>query len=199
MLCPVIPLITIFITYIKWRKYYSHQVWSFHFCSCVVFQFVSAIPCTCFGIIFSRLLTSMGTSSLLTATIFNLSLVFSGIFGCLCGPLVAEFGWRRVAFISSLVFGMGMIISSLATSAWFLIFFYSIEVGKMITIEFNVFVCHIELRELCEKCEVLFCSFWRKWYWLLLCPEQFFSNDYLYKVPSRIDISGLDFIAQGQR
>lgn len=125
----------------------------------VVFQFVSAIPCTCFGIMFSRLLMSMGTSSLLTSTIFNLSLVLSGIFGYLSGPLVAEFGWRRVAFISSLMFGMGMIISSLATSAWFLIFFYSIEVGKIITNEFNVLASHGELRILGEICKVLFVPF----------------------------------------
>ncbi|KAK3889047.1 hypothetical protein Pcinc_006923 [Petrolisthes cinctipes] len=98
--------------------------------SAFCFMYMAAIPSVSFGIVFSRFLLDQGTSSSLIAWIFNLSLVCSGVFSYFTGPLVNEFGWRRVGFVSSLVFGMGMIASAFTSSAWFLLFSYSVIVGK---------------------------------------------------------------------
>lgn len=91
---------------------------------------MATIPCVTFGIIFSRFLLELGTTSTVTAWIFNLGLSFSGTFSYFTGPLVKEFGWRRVSFVSTLVLGLGFITSAFATSAWFLFFSFSIIVGK---------------------------------------------------------------------
>ncbi|KAK4301962.1 hypothetical protein Pmani_025927 [Petrolisthes manimaculis] len=95
-------------------------------------EFVGAIPGVSFGIIFSRFLVDLGTSSTLTAWIFNLGLSFSGIMNLLTGPLVDEFGWRAVCFVSTCVIGLGYIISAFATSPWFLLFSFSVVMGCMI-------------------------------------------------------------------
>ncbi|KAK3863817.1 hypothetical protein Pcinc_030449 [Petrolisthes cinctipes] len=97
-------------------------------------MFVGAIPGVSFGIIFSRFLLDLGTSSTLTAWIFSLGLSLSGILNFLAGPLVDEFGWRAVCFVSTLVLGLGYIISAFATSAWLLLFSFSVVVGCMIEI-----------------------------------------------------------------
>lgn len=91
---------------------------------------MATIPCVTFGIIFSRFLLELGTTSTLTAWIFNMGLMFSGIFNYFTGPLVEEFGWRRVSFMSTLALSLGFIASAFATSAWFLFFSFSIIVGK---------------------------------------------------------------------
>ncbi|KAK4299142.1 hypothetical protein Pmani_028560 [Petrolisthes manimaculis] len=106
--------------------------------ACFVLNTFSCIPYTCFGIVFSQHLISLGTSSILASTVFNSSMVLSGIMGFLACPLVTEFGYRKVGFVTFLVFSLGFLMSSQATSASFLIFSYSILVGAVAEIPINI-------------------------------------------------------------
>ncbi|XP_047488198.1 monocarboxylate transporter 12-B-like [Penaeus chinensis] len=79
----------------------------------------------CFGIVFSTFLLDLGTSSVMTAWIFNMF----GFLWCLTGPplspLIKEFGWRRVTFVASFLLAGSTISSAFVTSAWVLFFTYS--------------------------------------------------------------------------
>ncbi|KAK4301202.1 hypothetical protein Pmani_026623 [Petrolisthes manimaculis] len=61
--------------------------------------------------------------------IFNLTLLNCGLCSLFASPLVQEYGWRRVTFVSGFVLGSGMILTAFSTSAWFLFFSFSIVIG----------------------------------------------------------------------
>ncbi|XP_037803725.1 monocarboxylate transporter 12-B-like [Penaeus monodon] len=83
----------------------------------------------CFGIVFSALLLDLGTSSLMTAWIFNMF----GFLWCLTGPplspLIKECGWRRVTFVAAFLLAASTISSAFVTSAWVLFLTYSVLGG----------------------------------------------------------------------
>ncbi|XP_042222059.1 monocarboxylate transporter 12-like isoform X2 [Homarus americanus] len=83
----------------------------------------------CFGIIFSPFLLSLGTSSTTVAWIFNSLLLLWFTSGLFLGPLVEEFGWMKIALVFSFVYSCSIVLSAFATSAWFLIFSFSIMGG----------------------------------------------------------------------
>ncbi|XP_047487662.1 monocarboxylate transporter 12-like [Penaeus chinensis] len=83
----------------------------------------------CFGILFSGFLLDLGTSSTNVAWIFNLRSFIVNIAALFLDPLVAEWGWRKVGFVSSLLLSLGFAVSSFANSALYLLCSYSILTG----------------------------------------------------------------------
>ncbi|XP_066940755.1 monocarboxylate transporter 12-B-like [Macrobrachium rosenbergii] len=83
----------------------------------------------CFGILFSRYLLVLGTSSTKTAWIFNLHCFMWNIAGLVSRPLTQEFGWRNMALLGSSLTALSFAISAFAPSAEFLFFSYSILCG----------------------------------------------------------------------
>nr|XP_053646217.1 uncharacterized protein LOC128698124 [Cherax quadricarinatus] len=96
----------------------------------------------CFGITFSTFLRESQTSSTVTAMIFNMF----GLTWCLTGPfmepLVSEFGWRRVAFVGSIMLSFSTVSSAFVASPWVLIFTYSVlggtGVGILLSISYTI-------------------------------------------------------------
>ncbi|KAG7155683.1 Monocarboxylate transporter 3-like, partial [Homarus americanus] len=83
----------------------------------------------CFSLIFLPLFLELGTSSSTSGRLFNIMEFMWSISGLIIGPLVKRFGWRQVALVCSLLITSSFIISSFATSAWFLLFSFSILAG----------------------------------------------------------------------
>lgn len=83
----------------------------------------------CFGILFSRFLLDLGTSSTTTAWIFNLQMAFWHVLGPFVRPLTREFGWRRSGFIGVLLVSTSIMLSAFAPSAEFLFFSFSLLSG----------------------------------------------------------------------
>ncbi|XP_064095755.1 monocarboxylate transporter 9-like [Macrobrachium nipponense] len=83
----------------------------------------------CFGILFSRYLLDLGTSSTKTAWIFNLHCFMWNIVGLVTRPLTQEFGWRNIALLGSSLTALSFAISAFAPNAEFLFFSYSILCG----------------------------------------------------------------------
>ncbi|XP_042228968.1 monocarboxylate transporter 12-B-like isoform X2 [Homarus americanus] len=79
----------------------------------------------CFGIIFSTLLLELEAPSAMTAWIFNMFGFLWCMTGPPLGPLVAEFGWRRVTFVGSIMLTLSTVTSAFVTSPWELFFTYS--------------------------------------------------------------------------
>ncbi|XP_068236336.1 monocarboxylate transporter 9-like isoform X2 [Palaemon carinicauda] len=100
-------------------------------CSLLINVFKSLIPMVspCFGILFSRYLLDLGTSSTKTAWIFNLHCFMWNIVGLITRPLTQEFGWRNIAILGSSLTALSFAISAFAPNAEFLFFSYSILCG----------------------------------------------------------------------
>nr|XP_045595173.1 monocarboxylate transporter 12-like [Procambarus clarkii] len=79
----------------------------------------------CFGIIFSSFLREQEASSVLTAVIFNMFGFLWCLTGPPLGPLVSEFGWRKITFVASIMISLSTITSAFVTAPWLLIFTYS--------------------------------------------------------------------------
>ncbi|KAK8747687.1 hypothetical protein OTU49_016535 [Cherax quadricarinatus] len=79
----------------------------------------------CFGIIFSTFLSELQTPSTITALIFNMFGFTWCMTGPVLGPLVSEFGWRKVTFVSSIMLSFSTIASAFVPSPWALLFTYS--------------------------------------------------------------------------
>ncbi|KAK3853406.1 hypothetical protein Pcinc_040050 [Petrolisthes cinctipes] len=94
-----------------------------------VVLFITYIPIVNHGVIFSIFYRELEVSATMITWIFNLSLLNCGVCSLFASPLVQEFGWRRVTFVSGFVLGSGMILTAFSTSAWFLFFSFSIVVG----------------------------------------------------------------------
>ncbi|MPC67528.1 Monocarboxylate transporter 12-B [Portunus trituberculatus] len=88
----------------------------------------------CFGVLFSAFLLELHTTSTKISEIFNLALALSSMFSFLAEPLVNQFGWRKVTFITSLVYSVGLASSSFATSASFFFLFAMMTSGTCILI-----------------------------------------------------------------
>ncbi|XP_063613625.1 monocarboxylate transporter 14-like [Penaeus indicus] len=83
----------------------------------------------CFGILFSRYLLELGTSSTTTAWIFNTQCFIWNLFGLVARPFTQEFGWRRVALLGAFLTSLSLVVSAFAPSAEFLFFSYSLLSG----------------------------------------------------------------------
>lgn len=88
----------------------------------------------CFGILFSRFLLGLGTSSTTTAWIFNMQMCFWHVLGPFVRPLTLEFGWRRSGFLGVLLVSSSIMLSAFAPSAEFLFFSFSLLSGKTISL-----------------------------------------------------------------
>lgn len=93
-------------------------------------QFLVDLLGPCFGIIFSKLLLNLRTSSTSVAWLFNLRAFIFNMSTLLLGPLMAELGWRVVAFLAGVMCALGLGISAFATST-LLLLMYSILTGNM--------------------------------------------------------------------
>ncbi|XP_063614899.1 monocarboxylate transporter 5-like, partial [Penaeus indicus] len=82
-----------------------------------------------FGILFSRFLLDLGTSSTTTAWIFNLQMFFWHVVGPFVRPLTREFGWRRAGFFGVILVSSSIMLSAFAPSAEFLFFSFSLLSG----------------------------------------------------------------------
>ncbi|XP_037803296.1 monocarboxylate transporter 9-like isoform X1 [Penaeus monodon] len=82
-----------------------------------------------FGILFSRFLMDLGTSSTTTAWIFNLQMFFWHVVGPFVRPLTREFGWRRSGFFGVMLISSSIMLSAFAPSAEFLFFSFSLLSG----------------------------------------------------------------------
>lgn len=83
----------------------------------------------CFGILFSRYLLELGTSSTTTAWIFNTQCFTWNLFGLVARPFTQEFGWRKVACLGGFLTSISLVISAFAPSAEFLFFSFSLLSG----------------------------------------------------------------------
>lgn len=90
---------------------------------------LSPLVGTCFSIIFLHFLLDLGTSSTVTIWIYNFQCFVFNIVGLLAGPLIEEFGARRVTLVGALLTSISLILSAFATSAEFLFFSFSIIAG----------------------------------------------------------------------
>ncbi|XP_042877167.1 monocarboxylate transporter 13-like [Penaeus japonicus] len=95
---------------------------------CFIIAFLVDLLGPCFGIIFSKLLLNLRTSSTSVAWLFNLRAFIFNMSTLLLGPLMAELGWRVVAFLAGLMCALGLGISAFATST-LLLLTYSILTG----------------------------------------------------------------------
>ncbi|KAK7066379.1 hypothetical protein SK128_028050 [Halocaridina rubra] len=95
------------------------------------FLITSLIPMVapCFGILFSRYLLDLGTSSTTTAWIFNSQCFIWNAMGLFTRPLTQEFGWRKIGMLGALLASISMIMSAFAPSAEFLYFSFSLLSG----------------------------------------------------------------------
>ncbi|KAK3856914.1 hypothetical protein Pcinc_036805 [Petrolisthes cinctipes] len=66
-------------------------------------MFLATIPTSNFGVLFSKLLMDQGTSFTMSSWIFSIALINANFSSFLIVPLVEEFGWRKVAFVSGLL------------------------------------------------------------------------------------------------
>lgn len=71
----------------------------------------------------------LGTSSTVSSWIYSIAFINANFTNFFISPLVEEFGWRKVAFVSGIVLGTGMIISAFAKSAWNLFISFSAITG----------------------------------------------------------------------
>ncbi|KAK4308987.1 hypothetical protein Pmani_019364 [Petrolisthes manimaculis] len=94
-----------------------------------VVLFMTYIPIVNHGVIFSIFYRELEVSATMITWIFNLTLLNCGVCSLFASPLVQEYGWRRVTFVSGFVLGSGMILTAFSTSAWFLFFSFSIVIG----------------------------------------------------------------------
>ncbi|XP_068236226.1 monocarboxylate transporter 9-like isoform X2 [Palaemon carinicauda] len=83
----------------------------------------------CFGVIFSRFLLNLNTSSTTTAWIFNIFCSLWNGTGLFVRPLIEELGWRPVAIVGALINAMAFLTSAFAPSAEFLYFTFSLFSG----------------------------------------------------------------------
>lgn len=106
-----------------------------------IFQIAINFAGPCFGILFSGFLLELGTSSTNVAWIFNLRSFISNISALFLDPLVAEWGWRKVGLVSSLLLSLGFAVSSFANSALYLLCSYSILTGAVMFLPFLFVRC----------------------------------------------------------
>ncbi|KAG0717751.1 Monocarboxylate transporter 13 [Chionoecetes opilio] len=114
--------------------------WVVTFASFVIYAMASMFT-NCFGVLFAGFLLELGTSTTKVSEIFNLSLALSSFFTFLAGPLVEQFGWRRVTFITSLVYSAGLAASTITTSASF-IFMSTMMIAGMCILMLEVIAQH---------------------------------------------------------
>lgn len=95
---------------------------------CIIAALVNTVG-PCFGILFSRFLKDLGTSSVNVAWIYNARAFTLSLTQLLLGPLVLELGWRRLAFCAGLLVAFGLGASAFAVSAVYLLFSYSLMTG----------------------------------------------------------------------
>ncbi|XP_050718102.1 monocarboxylate transporter 13-like [Eriocheir sinensis] len=84
----------------------------------------------CFGVMFSEYLLGEGSSSTLTAWIFNAQGFLWNASSFLTWSLTQEFGWRAVALTGSMLAAAGIMISAFTPSPVFLFFSFSLLSGK---------------------------------------------------------------------
>ncbi|XP_042893262.1 monocarboxylate transporter 9-like isoform X2 [Penaeus japonicus] len=95
----------------------------------VIMNLLPMIP-TCFGILFSRFLLDLRTSSTTTAWIFSIFCFVWNFFALICRPLTKEFGWRPIALYGILSTSLALVISAFAPSAEFLLFSFALLAGS---------------------------------------------------------------------
>ncbi|KAG7168845.1 Monocarboxylate transporter 12-B-like 2 [Homarus americanus] len=84
---------------------------------------------SCFSFIFSPLLLELETTSVFISWIFNILQCIWSLSGQFLTPLLEEYSWRKVALVCSVFTFWSIVLSAFATSAWFLLFSYSILTG----------------------------------------------------------------------
>ncbi|KAG7168844.1 Monocarboxylate transporter 12-like 4, partial [Homarus americanus] len=106
----------------------SHCYWAVAVGACIIMMMINMVG-PCFSIVFSPLLLELGTSSTVIGWIFNIQTLLWFTCGLFLGPLVEEYSWRKVAMVWALVYFSSIVLSAFATSAWFLLFSFSILSG----------------------------------------------------------------------
>ncbi|XP_047488232.1 monocarboxylate transporter 9-like [Penaeus chinensis] len=95
----------------------------------IIMNLLPMIP-PCFGILFSRFLLDLRTTSTTTAWIFSTFCFVWNLFALVCRPLTREFGWRPVALYGILSTALALVISAFAPSAEFLLFSFALLAGS---------------------------------------------------------------------
>ncbi|XP_069173793.1 monocarboxylate transporter 13-like [Procambarus clarkii] len=94
--------------------------------ACFISFSIVTTTSTCYGILFSKFLEDLGTSSTTNAWIFNTGGFVGNVASFLMGPAVEQFGHRKVALVGAVLGSVGLGISAFATSAWFLFISFSL-------------------------------------------------------------------------
>ncbi|XP_037803649.1 monocarboxylate transporter 9-like isoform X2 [Penaeus monodon] len=95
----------------------------------IIMNLLPMIP-PCFGILFSRFLLDLHTTSTTTAWIFSIFCFVWNLFALVCRPLTREFGWRPVALYGILSTALALVISAFAPTAEFLLFSFALLAGS---------------------------------------------------------------------
>lgn len=88
----------------------------------------------CFGVLFSGFFLQLNTSSTKVSEIFNLAFALSSFFSFFTGPLVEQYGWRSVTLVTSLVYSLGLALSTVATSASLFFVFCIMQAGELVLV-----------------------------------------------------------------
>ncbi|KAK4296597.1 hypothetical protein Pmani_030917 [Petrolisthes manimaculis] len=111
--------------------------WMITYASFII-MFLATIPTSNFGVLFSKFLMDQGTSFTMSSWIFSIALINANFSSFLIVPLVEEFGWRKVAFVSGLVIGSGMMMSAFIREAWNLFISFSLITGCCIRLMLSI-------------------------------------------------------------
>nr|XP_027210979.1 monocarboxylate transporter 5-like [Penaeus vannamei] len=95
----------------------------------IIMNLLPMIP-PCFGILFSRFLLDLHTSSTTTAWIFSIFCFIWNLFALVCRPLTREFGWRPIALYGILSTALALMVSAFAPTAEFLLFSFALLAGS---------------------------------------------------------------------
>ena len=112
----------------EWRVADGGWGWMIVLGGTIIFTLVNNFP-VCYGIIFSEWFYELGVSSTTIGIIFNINCVLWNMMFLFVGPLVEEFGWRRVGMFCNFMAALAMFLSAFVTTITQLIFTYSILGG----------------------------------------------------------------------
>lgn len=83
-----------------------------------------------FGLIFKDSFTALNLTATDTSVIINVNLAFGMILGLINGPLLKIFGYRKVAMTGSIMFVLGVTLTTFANSFALIILCYGVLACK---------------------------------------------------------------------
>ncbi|XP_025155951.1 uncharacterized protein LOC105182410 [Harpegnathos saltator] len=101
--------------------------WGWIIVMAYVLNSLSTIPVIqTFGLVFKDSFTKLNLTATNTAVIINVNFAFGMIFGLFNGPLLKTYGYRKVSVIGSVLFTLGLILTTFANNLTFIIISYGL-------------------------------------------------------------------------